>query len=38
LEPGRITLGEPLRDFRGVPTGVPIFEGQSAMLREEKAT
>jgi circadian clock protein KaiC len=38
LEPGRITLGEPLRDFRGVLTGVPIFEGQSAMLREEKAT
>jgi circadian clock protein KaiC len=37
LEPGRISLGEPLRDFRGVLTGVPIFEGQGALMREEKA-
>ena len=29
LEPGRITLGEPLREFRGILTGVPIFEGHS---------
>jgi len=27
LEPGRISVGAPLRDFRGVLTGVPIFEG-----------
>jgi circadian clock protein KaiC len=26
LEPGRIYLGQPLRDFRGVLTGVPIYE------------
>jgi circadian clock protein KaiC len=26
LEPGRISVGEPLRDFRGVMTGVPIYE------------
>ncbi len=37
LEPGRITLGQPLRDFRGILTGVPIFESQSPALREEKA-
>jgi circadian clock protein KaiC len=37
LEPGRITLGEPLRDFRGILTGVPIFEGQGALVRDEKA-
>jgi circadian clock protein KaiC len=29
LEPGRISVGLPLRDFRGVLTGVPIFEGVS---------
>jgi circadian clock protein KaiC len=27
LEGGRIRVGPPLRDFRGVLTGVPIFEG-----------
>jgi circadian clock protein KaiC len=27
LEGGRISVGEPLREFRGVLTGVPIFEG-----------
>jgi circadian clock protein KaiC len=26
LDPGRISVGEPLRDFRGVMTGVPIYE------------
>jgi circadian clock protein KaiC len=37
LEPGRISLGAPLRDFRGILTGVPIFEGQGALVRDEKA-
>jgi circadian clock protein KaiC len=36
LEPGRISLGQPLRDFRGVLTGVPIFEGQGGLVREER--
>ena len=27
LEPGRIRIGEPLREFRGVLTGVPNYEG-----------
>jgi circadian clock protein KaiC len=27
LEPGRISLGQPLREFRGVLTGVPIYVG-----------
>jgi circadian clock protein KaiC len=34
LEPGRISLGEPLRGFRGVLTGVPILEGKSESLNE----
>jgi circadian clock protein KaiC len=29
LEKGRITVGPPLREFRGVLTGVPIYEGES---------
>jgi circadian clock protein KaiC len=29
LEPGRISVGEALRDFRGILTGVPIFEGHA---------
>jgi circadian clock protein KaiC len=37
LEPGRISLGPPLRDFRGILTGVPIFEGPGAGVREESA-
>jgi len=37
LEPGRISLGEPLRDFRGVLTGMPIEEKLSALEREEQA-
>ena len=32
LEPGGIRVGEPLREFRGVLTGVPIFEGGAAPL------
>lgn len=27
MENGRIRVGEPLKDFRGVLTGVPVFEG-----------
>jgi circadian clock protein KaiC len=36
LEAGRITVGPPLRDFRGILTGVPIFEGGASLLREGK--
>ena len=32
LEPGGIRVGEPLRDFRGVLTGVPVFDGGSVPL------
>jgi circadian clock protein KaiC len=35
LEPGRIALGEPLRQFRGVLTGVPIFEGGERELMKD---
>jgi circadian clock protein KaiC len=35
LEPGRISLGEPLRDFRGVLTGVPIYDGPSPVRSDE---
>jgi circadian clock protein KaiC len=37
LESGRISLGEPLRDFRGILTGVPVFEGQSPSAGEDRA-
>jgi circadian clock protein KaiC len=37
LEPGRIVLGPPLKDFRGVLTGVPIFEGAANLLQEGKS-
>jgi circadian clock protein KaiC len=30
MRDGCITVGEPLRDFRGVLTGVPVFEGSQA--------
>ncbi|MFO0809324.1 MAG: ATPase domain-containing protein [Gemmataceae bacterium] len=33
LESGRISVGPPLRDFRGVLTGVPVFEGDRDPLR-----
>ena len=29
LESGRVSIGPPLREFRGVLTGVPFFEGES---------
>ncbi|MCE9526401.1 MAG: circadian clock protein KaiC, partial [Planctomycetales bacterium] len=38
LESGRISVGEPLRDFRGVLTGVPIFEGAGSPLQEGKTS
>jgi circadian clock protein KaiC len=34
LEDGRIKVGEPLREFRGVLTGVPVFEGAAGTTRE----
>ena len=37
LEAGRISVGPPLRDFRGVLTGVPIFEGAESSVRRDKA-
>jgi circadian clock protein KaiC len=37
LETGRISVGQPLSDFRGVLTGVPIFEGDND-ASEEKET
>lgn len=38
LEPGRIRVGPPLRDFRGVLTGVPIFESGAEQLLEGKTS
>jgi circadian clock protein KaiC len=35
LESGGIRLGEPLSDFRGVLTGVPIYEGKGESLSED---
>lgn len=32
LANGRISVGQPLRDFRGILTGVPIFEGKTDAL------
>jgi circadian clock protein KaiC len=36
LESGGIRVGQPLRDFRGVLTGVPILEAHTNPLREGK--
>jgi circadian clock protein KaiC len=38
LETGRVSVGEPLREFRGVLTGVPTFEGRSELSPEGKRT
>jgi circadian clock protein KaiC len=38
LEGGRISVGPPLRDFRGVLTGVPIMENEIGSLRERKTS
>ena len=37
LERGGIRLGEPLRQFRGVLTGVPVYEGDEDMLLETRS-
>ena len=37
LHNGRITVGEPLRDFRGVLTGVPVYEGAAEPPRPQKS-
>jgi circadian clock protein KaiC len=34
MSDGRIQVGEPLREFRGVLTGVPVFQGKSEGLIE----
>ena len=34
MENGKISVGRPLRDFRGVLTGVPILEVSAAELRK----
>jgi circadian clock protein KaiC len=38
LESGGIRVGPPLRDFRGVLTGVPIFEGADELARGGKTS
>jgi circadian clock protein KaiC len=37
LEAGRIKVGEPLREFRGILTGVPVFEGDASPLAEKRS-
>jgi circadian clock protein KaiC len=34
MEDGQISVGPPLREFRGVLTGVPVFEGESVLRKE----
>jgi circadian clock protein KaiC len=36
LDAGRIGVGQPLREFRGVLTGVPVYEGKDDRIREGK--
>ena len=36
LDGGRIVIGEPLRDFRGVLTGVPVYEGREIPARRQR--
>ena len=36
LGPTGITVGEPLTEFRGILTGVPIYEGENSSLIEKK--
>ena len=35
LEKGRIAVGEPLRQFQGILTGVPVYKGDRAALMEK---
>ena len=37
LDDGRITVGEALRDFRGILTGVPVYEGHRSPCRRREA-
>jgi circadian clock protein KaiC len=37
LGPGGIQIGQPLREFRGVLTGVPVFEGEPAPANLERS-
>ena len=36
LNDAGINIGEPLRDFRGVLTGVPVYDGSSRPLMDSK--
>ncbi len=36
LDAGCITIGAPLREFRGVLTGVPTYEGHETSARPDK--
>jgi len=36
LDSGRITVGAPLREFSGVLTGVPRYEGPAALPRSDE--
>jgi circadian clock protein KaiC len=33
-----VTVGEPLADFRGILTGVPVFEGKQGDLLKDKSS
>ena len=37
LEDGRIAVGEPLTQFHGVLTGVPVYDGEASGLMEKEA-
>ena len=37
LDGGRLSVGAPLREFRGVLTGVPVYEGPIATRGKEEA-
>ena len=36
MGPGGIRVGEPLRDFQGVLTGQPVYEGKAALLLRDR--
>jgi circadian clock protein KaiC len=38
MDGGRISVGHPLREFRGVLTGVPIYEGENNSANQGKPT
>jgi circadian clock protein KaiC len=37
MGPNGIRVGEPLEEYQGVMTGVPIYQGNSGMLHEQHA-